>query len=225
MQKITFVFSCFLFPFFFVPCSAQIVINEVSSATDQTFMDEDGSAEDWIEFYNTSSTTLNMQGFEITRDENGKTKKWKFPNILIKGNSYLTLFCSGKDRSDWFDHWEVPVYANNVWKYFIGTSEPPPTWRNITFNDASWLSAPGGIGYGDGDDSTVIAPALSVYMRKSFTIADTSKISIGALLIDYDDAFVAYLNNIEIARSNIGAYGDHPTYNADAYYEHEAQMY
>ncbi|MBI4945357.1 MAG: CotH kinase family protein [Bacteroidetes bacterium] len=203
----------------------QVIINEVSSATDKNFLDEDGSAEDWIEFYNTSSNAINMQGFKIIRDENGKVKNWTFPNIYIKAHSYLTLFCSGKDRSDWFDHWEVPVYANDIWKYFIGTSEPPSNWRTITFNDTSWASGKGGIGFGDGDDSTIIPSALSVYMRKSFTIADTSKISIGALLVDYDDAFVAYLNDVEIARSNIGVYGDHPAYNTDAYDEHEAQMY
>lgn len=228
MEKFTrliIIFLISLFPYFSISSFSQILINEVSSATDQTFFDEDGSSEDWIEFYNTSGTAINMQGFEIIRTEGTKTKKWTFPNIFIKGNSYITLFCSGKDRSDWFDHWEVPVYSNMVWKYFPGTSEPPPTWRDITFNDASWASGIGGIGYGDGDDSTVIAPALSVYMRESFTIADTSKISVGALLIDYDDAFVAYLNNVEIARANIGAYGDHPPYNTDAYYEHEAQMY
>lgn len=205
--------------------SAQLVINEVSSATFEPFTDEDNSAEDWIEFYNTSSTAVNMQGYEIVRNENGKTKKWTFPNIIIKGHAYLTIFCSEKDRTNWFDHWEVPVYPEVIWKYFVGNSEPPANWRSINFNDASWSSGMGGIGYGDGDDSTVITPALSVYMRKSFTIADTSKISIGALLIDYDDAFVAYLNDVEIARSNIGIYGDHPAYNTDAYAEHEAQKY
>jgi len=225
MNKATALFS-FLFglllPFF---SFAQIVINEVSSATYDGFKDEDNSQEDWIEFYNTSPVGVNMQGYTISRNENGNTNSWTFPDIIIKGNSYLTVFCSKKDRTEWFDHWEVPVYPQVTWKYFVGNSEPPATWRNTNFNDASWSSGMGGIGYGDGDDSTVITPALSVYMRKSFTITDTSKIAIGALLIDYDDAFVAYLNNVEIARANIGVYGDHPAYNTDAYNEHEAQMY
>jgi len=205
--------------------SGQIVINEVSNATDATFLDEDNSQEDWIEFYNTTSTGINMQGYQILRTENGKTKSWTFPNIIIKPHAYLTLFCSEKNRKDWFDHWEVPVYGNVIWKYFPGIVEPPADWRTPLFNDAPWASGMGGIGYGDGDDSTIIAPTLSLYMRKTFTIADTSKIAIGAMLIDYDDAFVAYLNDVEIARANIGAYGDHPPYNTTAYDEHEATMY
>lgn len=225
MKKITSSLTLFFILLFDVSSYTQIVINEVSSATYSKFLDEDGSQEDWFELYNTSSVIINLKNYEITRDENGNIKSWTFPNILIKGNSYLTIFCSEKNRTDWFDHWEVPVYANNMWKYFIGTSEPPPTWRDITFNDASWQSGIGGIGYGDGDDSTIISPISSLYMRKTFTIADTSKIAIGALLIDYDDAFVAYLNNVEIARSNIGIYGDHPAFNKLGYKEHEAQMY
>jgi hypothetical protein len=201
------------------------MINEVSSAADTAFLDEDKSMEDWIEFYNTTSSSINMNGYKIIRDENGRTKSWTFPDILIKAHSYLTVFCSEKNRTEWFDHWEVPVYANNVWKYFPGTSEPPAAWRDITFNDASWASGIGGIGYGDGDDSTVTAADTSLYMRKSFLIADTSKIAIAALLIDYDDAFVAYLNGVEIARANIGIYGDHPAHNAMAYEEHEALLY
>src|SRR5207237_1951507 len=104
-------------------------------------------------------------------------------------------------------------------------SEPSYTWRDISFNDAGWSTGIGGIGYGDGDDSTVIAPTTSLYMRKSFTVADTSKIPTTALLLDYDDGFVAYLNNVEIARANVGVYGDHPAYNTYAYNEHEATQY
>jgi hypothetical protein len=204
---------------------SQIRINEVSSASVSTFLDEDGDQEDWIELYNSSGVAIDLEGFKISRKEEGKTKSWTFPSIIIKPYAYLTIFCSEKNRKAYFDHWEVPVYANDYWKYFPGTMDPPATWRSNTFNDAGWPTGQGGIGYGDGDDSTVTAPLYSVFMRKSFNIADTSKIPTAALLIDYDDAFVAYLNDVEIARSNIGVYGDHPAYNTSAYDEHEALMY
>jgi hypothetical protein len=204
---------------------AQIVINEVSSASVSTFLDEDGDQEDWIEFYNTSGSAINMQGYKISRNENGNIKSWTFPSIIIKPYEYLTVFCSEKDRKEYFDHWEVPVYPDLTWKYFLGTTDPPPNWRTTTFNDVSWTSGVGRIGYGDGDDITVTPPVNSVFMRIPFNVADTSKIPIAAILIDYDDAFVAYLNDVEIARSNIGVYGDHPSYNVSAYDEHEATMY
>lgn len=220
------LFSVLLFiPAISLPGISQIVINEVASASTIGFVDEDGDQEDWIEFYNTTGTAINMQGYTISIVENAKTKTWTFPNIYIKPYGYLTVFCSEKNRTAWFDHWEVPVYANNPWKYFVGTSNPPSNWRDVNFNDTPWATGPGGIGYGDGDDSTIIPVCNSVFMRKSFTIADTSKIATCALLLDLDDGFVAYLNDVEIGRFNLGAYGDHPIYNVSAYDEHEAQMY
>lgn len=192
---------------------AQILINEVSSAGFIGFADEDNDVEDWIEFYNPTGSPINLQGYKLINAEDGESKSWTFPNITIQPNDFLTVFCSGKNRNTWFDHWEVPVYANNLWRYFIGGIEPPTDWREISFNDSGWLLGAGGIGYGDGDDSTVVPAVNSIYMRKSFTVADTSKIPIAALIIDFDDAFVAYLNGIEIARQGIGVYGDRPAYN------------
>lgn len=225
MFKPSFCFSLLLILYCTFSTNAQIVINEVSSASVSAYLDEDGDQEDWIEFYNTSATTINMAGYTISSNENGKIKSWTFPSINIKPNNYLTVFCSGKNRNAYFDHWEVPVYPQLIWKYFLGTVNPPATWPDITFNDASWLSGMGGIGYGDGDDSTVTPPISSVFMRTSFNIADTSIIPTALLFLDYDDGFVAYLNGVEIARANIGIYGDRPDFNTWAYDEHEATAY
>lgn len=225
MYKRYFRFILFFMLFGTFSSTAQIVINEVSSASVSTYLDEDGDQEDWIEFYNPTASAINMGGYTISSIENGKTKSWTFPNINIKANEYLTVFCSGKNRNAYFDHWEVPVYPQLPWKYFLGVSNPPTNWPDITFNDASWLTGMGGIGYGDGDDSTITPPITSVFMRTSFNIADTSKIPTALLFLDYDDGFVAYLNGVEIARANVGIYGDRPNFNTWAYDEHEATAY
>ena len=109
------------------------------------------------------------------------------------------------------DHWETVIFEDDSWKYLEGTFEPDTNWRKLAFNDASWLQGIGGVGYGDGDDNTIINPVTSLYLRKTFAIIDTSEIAEAILHVDYDDAFVAYLNNVEIARSNIGSVGDHPS--------------
>jgi hypothetical protein len=62
-------------------------------------------------------------------------------------------------------------------------------------------------------------------MRIAFTLLDTAVISKAVLNMDYDDAFVAYLNGVEIARSNIGMPGDHPAFNQTSTGHHEATMY
>jgi hypothetical protein len=121
------------------------------------------------------------------------------------------------------DHWESIIYPDQIWHYFPGTTEPPFNWKDNTFDAGSWATGPGGIGYGDEDDSTIIDPVISVYLRMKFNIVDTGNVAAMVFHMDYDDAFVAYINGIEIARSNIS--GSNPAYNLVAAGYHEATMY
>ncbi|MCP4412719.1 MAG: hypothetical protein GY808_09170, partial [Gammaproteobacteria bacterium] len=128
-------------------------------------------------------------------------------------------------RAQETNHWETVVYASDSWSYFIGKSEPPVDWNKLSFVDSSWDIGPGGIGYGDGDDATEIETTISLYMRNKFSIVDTTIVSDVIFNIDFDDAFVAYLNGVEIARSTIGSPGDRPAYDQNANGFHEAALY
>lgn len=209
------------------PAFAQIVINEFSPANDATIGDEDGDYEDWIELYNPTNSVINLDKYRFEyRQTNDPPVTWTFPRVFLNPKSHLLIYASGKDRKDVIHHWEVPVFADSIWRYKSNASSPSDTnWYQPYFNDASWPQGPGGFGYGDGDDQTNTGPTPSVFIRKNFFVTDTSKYPLGVLMIDYDDAFVAYLNGVEVARRNIGAFGDHPAYNALAYEEHEAQLY
>jgi hypothetical protein len=123
------------------------------------------------------------------------------------------------------DHWEAIILANDIWRYHPGTGEPPSNWKEMSFQDGTWQSGAGGIGYGDGDDQTIISNTISLFMRKEFEIVDCNDIGLLRLFADYDDAFVAYLNGIEVARSNIGEVGVPPQYLETATENHEAELY
>lgn len=132
-------------------------------------------------------------------------EKWIFPDVIIYPDSFLVVFASGKDDKVIVDHWETIIHADNIWKYFTPFFEPDPAWKDPGFDDSNWLEGPGGFGRGDGDDNTILPDSVAtVYIRKSFSIGDTALITSVLLQVDYDDAFVAYLNGVEIARSNIG---------------------
>jgi len=121
-------------------------------------------------------------------------------------------------------HWESMILESDTMKYLVATSEPPADWYKSTFSDASWLSGPGGFGFGDNDDKTVIAQCTSVYIRKKIEVSDLSKIENLLLDIDYDDAFILYINGVERARSaNVS--GVLPAFNTTPSIEHEATMY
>lgn len=127
---------------------------------------------------------------------------------------FLILLSGNRVYTQSVDHWEGIVEASDIWKYLIPVSELPVEWTNPGFDDSMWSSGPGGIGYGDGDDSTLVPDGtLSVFMRKSFTLSKASDVISAFLYVDYDDAFVAYLNGTEIARANIGTSGVRPAYN------------
>jgi len=120
------------------------------------------------------------------------------------------------------NHWETAVFNSDTWKYWIGTSDPGQNWQSLLFDDASWPEGPGGFGYGDNDDNTVIPSTWSVFLRIEFNINDTSLIEASILNIDFDDGFIAYLNGTEIARA--GVIGINPPYDQGAL-DHEALMY
>jgi hypothetical protein len=76
--------------------NAQVVINEVSSDNESVIADEFGSYSDWIELYNSGTTTVNLSGFYLS-DNNDDLLKWSFPNIIIEPGSFLLIFASGQD--------------------------------------------------------------------------------------------------------------------------------
>ncbi|MFY0627338.1 MAG: CotH kinase family protein [Reichenbachiella sp.] len=202
--------------------SQDILINEVMTSNFQTILDEDGDTPDWIELYNIGDNDVDLIGYSITDDASSLTR-WTFPNYILSPNEHLLIYASDKNRSIAPLHWETTIDQGDEWRYIVPTEEPDASWRSNGFDDSSWLIGPTGIGYGDGDDNTVVDNAISVFLRKSFVIENASQISDLLLHIDYDDAFIAYINGNEIARGNIN--GDIPAFDTEANEWHSAVIY
>lgn len=212
-----------LFVFFVSSLDAQsLFINEVMSSNIITIFDEDGDTPDWIELYNAESYEVFLNGFGLS-DDVTDPYKWEFPDISISPQEHLMIFASGKNRN--VQNWETVIDWGDVWKYFVGTEEPPSDWRQIDFDDSAWQEGPSGFGYGDDDDATIIPATISCYVRHSFQITGINLIAHALLHVDYDDAFVAYLNDVEIARRNIGQVGFIPAFDETAITDREAQIY
>ena len=124
------------------------------------------------------------------------------------------------------DHWETAVYAGDNWSYIVPETELPTDWNSLDFDDTSWLDGPGGFGYGDDDDGTEIAPTISVYLRRIFTVSNAGNLIRAIVHADYDDGFIAYINGTEIGRSeNLGDPGVFVPYDGTTSNDHEAQLY
>jgi hypothetical protein len=93
---------------------------------------------------------------------------------------------------------------NGNYKYFVGKTEPDSNWRKSDFDDSAWLQGYCGIGYGHGFDSTLIDTTTSVYLRIKFDVTNKAAYKELNYLVDFDDAFAAYLNGTEIVRVYLG---------------------
>src|SRR4051794_29702023 len=72
-----------------------VFISEFMALNRATLADEDGQFSDWIEIYNPTEKTVNLDGWYMT-DDQLKLMKWRFPSTNLPPFSYLTVFASGK---------------------------------------------------------------------------------------------------------------------------------
>ncbi|CAN5455698.1 hypothetical protein BH23VER1_BH23VER1_00240 [soil metagenome] len=110
------------------------------------------------------------------------------------------------------------VQAGSVWRYLDDGSNQMTAWREPGFDDSAWNGGPAELGYGDGDEATVVGFGgdpqnrfITTYFRREFEVADAGGISDLTVRLLRDDGGVVYLNGIEVFRSNIPA-GAAPTY-------------
>ncbi len=98
-------------------------------------------------------------------------------------------------------------------KVRVPTSDIGTTWRNRIFDDSSWTNGVTGVGFEstgnsyDGNINTVVQSAMlnvmaSVYVRLPFVVEDPAQLSSLKLNMLFEDGFVAYINGVEVARSN-----------------------
>jgi hypothetical protein len=218
----------FLFFFFFSATnifSQSVVINEFMSSNNSVFPDDEGQYYDWIEIYNSGNSILDLSSYYLS-DDTTNIFKWQLPNIELEPDSFLVFMASGKNKREITSHWETIINWGDNWHYYNGSSNPPPqNWNLTEFNESLWSEGPSGFGFGDSDDATVLPSATSIYIRKKFVIDDIGNINEVLLHIDFDDAFVAYFNGVEIARSNIGIPGIPPGNDEFASTGREAMMY
>ncbi len=116
----------------------------------------------------------------------------------------------------------VLVPDSSTWKYFKGTKEPstPQTaWRQLGFNDSTWLSGPAPIGY---DPEIVMGTPLadmrggytSLYFRKTLNVTGISALTKLKLEVKYDDGINLWINGKLAYQDNLA--GENLPYNATA---------
>ena len=155
---------------------------------------------DWIEIRNDGPDSVNLEGHQLMDnlyDEDG----WAFGPVVLGEGERLVVLANGEDQPVWGGSWEFPVVDSDVFNYTTSTTNPNASWKDVGFDDTSWSSGPGGLGYGDGDDATVIANNGALYLRVTFEVESPDDWVEMGWAMDYDDGYIAYLNGAEFQRS------------------------
>jgi acid phosphatase type 7 len=96
------------------------------------------------------------------------------------------------------------------WKYLDNGTNQGTAWQASGFDDAAWVSGASELGYGDGDEATVVSfggnaanKFVTTYFRQSVTIANPALYSNFTLNVEYDDGAIVYVNGVEVARARM----------------------
>jgi len=76
-----------------------LLITEFMADNETIRYDADNDYSDWIEIHNPTQTSIDLNGWFLTDDEDDLTK-WRFPAVTMEPNTYRVVFASGKDRTD-----------------------------------------------------------------------------------------------------------------------------
>ena len=115
-----------------------------------------------------------------------------------------------------FEGWSKASFENLIekesnWIYLDNGTDQGTAWQALDFNDSGWNLGQAQLGYGDGDENTVIwyggvdnEKHITSYFRKKFTTENLLEFS-GDLILNLlrDDGAIVYLNGQEIIRTNM----------------------
>jgi hypothetical protein len=103
----------------------------------------------------------------------------------------------------------ISVIARNAeWHYLVDEDPDGLSWTQLDFDPKDWKVGLAGFGYADDDDRTVLSDMKDnyarIYIRREFEVEHAEYVADIGLMINYDDAFIAYLNGKEVARKGVG---------------------
>jgi hypothetical protein len=126
---------------------------------------------------------------------------------MLRWLAALSLLAFTPARAD-----TVLVPANATWRYLDDGSDQGAAWRAAAFDDARWRAGAAQLGYGDGDEATVVRYGpdaghkwITTYFRARFDVPDPAAIGALRLRLLRDDGAVVYLNGVEVRRDNMPA--------------------
>jgi regulation of enolase protein 1 (concanavalin A-like superfamily) len=190
-----------------------------SSQINLTWDDNSGSESNYIVERSLSGTgswsqlaslAANTTSYSDTGLNSSTTYFYRVHATNSGGDSANTNVASATTQSSGTSTTVTFIPTGSNWKYLDNGSNQGTAWRTTVFDDSAWKSGNAELGYGDGDEATVVgfggnsnSKFITTYFRKSFSVADPSAVSGLTLRIKRDDGAVVYVNGTEVFRTNM----------------------
>lgn len=107
---------------------------------------------------------------------------------------------------------QVWIRPGEAWLYDDSGIDRGTDWRGTNYDDSAWSSGPAQLGYGEGDEQTVVSfgedwlfKNPTTYFRKGFVVSNANGLTNLALRMCFNDGAAVYLNGEEILRRNLAA--------------------
>ncbi len=121
----------------------------------------------------------------------------------------IFLYASAVDAQSLVD--VTLVAPGSSWKYLDNGSNQGSSWKASTFNDGTWATGNAELGFGQGDESTIVSYGpnssnkyVTTYFRKTVSIITPGQsYSSLKLQIKRDDGAIVYINGAERFRTNM----------------------
>ncbi len=111
------------------------------------------------------------------------------------------------------------IEQDALWKYLDNGSEQGSNWTSIEFDDSGWKKGHAQLGYGDGDENTVVSYGgsknnkyITTYFRRDFDVDDPAPLKHLLMEAIRDDGMAVYLNGQLVWADNMRAKFDYRTY-------------
>ncbi len=115
------------------------------------------------------------------------------------GNNQMTMDVTVVNEID-------PLFfsAGSAWKYWDKPANPGQLWNTDDYDDSAWLVGAGHMGFGDGDEVTLLSPGNARYcFRKTVFVDDVDELEGLYFHVVHDDGAVIFVNGQEVFRSEL----------------------
>lgn len=165
--------------------AASPIITEFMASNDGALLDGYGAENDWVELYNPSDQSIDLQGFSLT-DNPDELDRWTFPSVALAPGQFLVVFASGRDEVDPAGNLHTNFSLSAGGEYLALVSPQGTVLSQYGTEDDNFPAQDSNASYGIGFSSET-RQAINGGSSASYLIPTDGSVDASWMLPDFDD--------------------------------------